>query len=195
MLKATTDREACTAGCDIFLSRRTIRRHLRYGCPGSEQRAELNRHAEALHALAHQRTPYSTSGRQHYHQRNTPSTSLRPSISQRNNTEQHPVLPPLPGEPGVHPPSLEVDFDARRRHMDFEFETAGAGPSSRSPSPTLASTQVHLGSANGPPQPPGGAQPWHGNLELEDLLSQQIYGDLAREGGEIDCLLVHLLSY
>lgn len=168
----------CTAGCDQRLSRRTIRRHLRNGCPGSTRRHLLRLEAAALADRTRLDTPSSPRGRRHYHRRDSPPTPPPPSVLHRAKAQQRVVPPVLVAGPEAARQCPDLGFDARHRHSDFGYDTAGAGPSSRSPSPLLP-PQVRRA-----PVPPEVVAAWLGKMSPEDYLSQQLHGELAREGGE-----------
>lgn len=175
-MPAITDRTPCTAGCDAHLSRRTIRRHLRNGCPGSARRRLLHLEAAALAEHARLRSPGSPGSSRCSHSRNSLLTPQPPSI-QGHAHARSPTVPPIPGAEAEHWRS-DLDLDARHRHVDFGYDTAGAGPSSRSPSPLLPPQACRA------PVPPEVVAAWVGKMSPEDYLSQQLHGELAREGGQ-----------
>lgn len=168
-----SDRGLCTAGCNLEFLRRTIRRHLHNGCPGSTRREQLHREATALADHARLRTPSSPRGGQH----NDSPLALPPLSLQRCAKAQKRVAPPT-SDVEAERQRADLDFDARNRHLDFGYDTAGAGPSSRSPSPLLPPQACRE------PVPPEIMASWLGDMSPEDYLSQQLHGELAREGGK-----------
>ena len=190
------DSMQCTAGCNVVLSRRTICRHLRYGCPGTERREGLNRTVQALRASARERTPCTPAARQHGRQRSPSSTPPPSSFPRPSHAEEEPVPPPSPIQPPTDPCTPDLDSDARLRHMDFALDTPSAGPSSRSPSPhRFVSYSTGAATANVPIQPDGTMPPWCGDLPPEDLLSQELFAELAREGGKPSCYHTFQLEF
>lgn len=186
-MPSVADRTPCTAGCNAHVSRRTVRRHLKNGCPGSARRKLLHLEAAALAEHARLGAPRSPRGSRRSHPRDTSLTPPLPSIQRHANDRQCVVSPIQDVE------TPESNFDTRDRHKDFRSDTAGAGPSSRSPSPLLPPQ------ARREPVPPEVVAAWLGDMSPEDYLSQQLHGVLAREGGctlsESDTLLTQAFNY
>jgi hypothetical protein len=190
---------ACT-GCEVAFTRETVRRHLKHGCPGTERHTRHLQLAADLRAQDAARRQYDTEQRQRLRTRTPASSPKGPRRHHRNHTPE--VPPPLVHRPRSNRPppthdplddlvpmSPEADYDARERHFDFGFDTPGAGPSSRSPSPFFATRQAY--SCRDPPLRFGESAPWLGGLEAEEIVSQEIVADIAREGGT--CFVVETL--
>ncbi|KAG9126384.1 hypothetical protein FRC07_003631 [Ceratobasidium sp. 392] len=190
--------------CKKDLSRKTVRRHIRLGCPGSPHR--MNKLFRSAHrAVKHAYTSCPAGGR-HHPKRKRP-TSPRPQPLNLPGQSQS-SEPPRKRHKRKRRKScsrsrsrscnrMELDGeDVRLRHPDFRLDSPGAGPSSRLPSP-LPFFQADA--TDDPLVALYEMQPWLRGLSEEDIARMRTQEDIAKDGGfqlsPDDLLLAEAFNY
>ncbi|QRV81791.1 Transposase family Tnp2 protein [Ceratobasidium sp. AG-Ba] len=171
-------------GCNNHLSPKTVRRHDRMGCPGSERRKnKLIRSAERTVRLGYSPRPSarregnkrlrSESPRPSHDPPGT-STSSRKQRKKNNSHARRKSRSRSRSRSWSPPPE-----DVRLRNPDFRLDSPGAGPSSRLPSPILCSPN----NKNDPLATVYEAQPWLEGLSAEEIACMRTQEEIAKDGG------------
>ncbi|QRV81550.1 Transposase family tnp2 [Ceratobasidium sp. AG-Ba] len=181
--RITRDRDFKCPDCGRNYVAKTVRRHMRMGCPGTACRN--SRLVQTIRAVLSDRPVLPPPGPRHYHRRQGPRTppprlpaSPPPAKRRRRNRKRPASRSPSPNLP--FDPLRELGFDARARHKDFALDTPGAGPAPREQPPIArrtiddrpdARTRALLEQA-----------PWLKGLTAVDIGRMQAMGDLVKKG-------------
>ncbi|QRV97963.1 Transposase family Tnp2 protein [Ceratobasidium sp. AG-Ba] len=189
--------------CEKDLSRKTVRRHIRIGCPGSERRK--NKLLRSVQRTIQQ--GYALRGvNRHHGKRPRPTSPCPPSPEpaepiepakpprkrcKRNQQEDWAQSKSQPRSRSLSP----MDEDEPLRYPDFELDTPGAGPPP-SPSPV---PPAPTDSIDDPLAAIYETQPWLKGLSADDIARMQAQEEIAKSGGfqlsPEDLLLAEAFNY
>ncbi|QRV77923.1 RNA-directed RNA polymerase L [Ceratobasidium sp. AG-Ba] len=162
--------------CRQDRSPKTVRRHMRRGCPGRPRRESYI--LETISAILTNR-PHTPAPHTRFHetrQRPRPPVARIPASPEPRRGQQTPPPPP-PSLPDNHAHNFQNDLDfARFRHPDFRFNTPGAG-SSGSRKRTIEDDPI------GDIRTLLEREPWLKGLTARDINRMKTLGRVAKRGG------------
>ncbi|QRV98713.1 Transposase family Tnp2 protein [Ceratobasidium sp. AG-Ba] len=172
------------ADCGKECAAKTVRRHIRIGCPGSARRnSKLLR---TIQAILEERPSTPPLGPIHYHARQIPRSppprlpASPPPKRRRQNAKRSRDRARSPSPQPPFDPLRVLGLDARTRHEDFQHDTPGAGPLGSGYTPSAPRTIDETPDRR--TRKLLERAPWLKGLTARDIGRMQAIGDLAVKG-------------